>query len=258
MNYEEWAEWYDIFYSTTSGDEVEFYLDLAQRCGGPVLEIGVGTGRIGLPAVKEGIEWVGIDLHQPMLDRAHAKALEMEPLQGSLQLIRGDMRSLDLGERRFPLVIIPANTLLLAITERGQVAALECAAHHLKPEGLLVFNAYRPDPDVIYSNSEEPILLGKVLDPETGHTLSLTGINHFDVPGQINRGVQSVEEIDTNGNVLRTQTLEVVTRFIYPHEAHRMIEDAGMRVTAQYGSFDRSPLTEDSPEMIFECELVAG
>ncbi|MBT6683199.1 MAG: class I SAM-dependent methyltransferase, partial [Chloroflexi bacterium] len=59
MNYDAWAEWYDVFYSTAGVEDVAFYVELARASGGPVLEIGCGTGRVSLPIAAAGIDVLG-------------------------------------------------------------------------------------------------------------------------------------------------------------------------------------------------------
>ena len=73
MDFDLWAEWYDVYYSTVPEVETSFYADLAVDSGGPVLEIGVGTGRIAIPTASAGVNVTGLDLNQAMLDRAGAK-----------------------------------------------------------------------------------------------------------------------------------------------------------------------------------------
>src|SRR3990172_1418775 len=78
MNYAAWAEWYDTVYSTEGSSEIDFYVDLAQHSGGPVLEIGVGTGRIAIPTARAGIDIVGIASSPPMLEAARARVGELD------------------------------------------------------------------------------------------------------------------------------------------------------------------------------------
>ena len=67
MNYTTWADWYDIFYSGADPAELNFYQGICKGIQGPILEIGVGTGRVSLPLAQAGMEIVGIDLFEPML-----------------------------------------------------------------------------------------------------------------------------------------------------------------------------------------------
>ena len=110
MDYARWAERYDIFYEAAPEGELEFYLNAIDRCGGSVLELGVGTGRIAIPAAAMGHDVMGVDVNRPMLDRARLKSTAA-PLPGKLQLIEGDMSKIDLPHKDFDLVIIPAHTL---------------------------------------------------------------------------------------------------------------------------------------------------
>src|ERR1700691_2677533 len=59
-------------------DDVAFYVSLAVASRGPVLEYGVGNGRIALPIARHGVEVVGVDQSKPMLADLRAR-LEDEP-----------------------------------------------------------------------------------------------------------------------------------------------------------------------------------
>ena len=69
-----------------------------------MLEVGVGSGRVAVPAALAGVPVVGVDTSEAMLDlaRRRAGAHDLE-----LTLVHADMRDLpDLGT--FPLVTVPA------------------------------------------------------------------------------------------------------------------------------------------------------
>lgn len=254
MNYAEWAKWYDIFYSTESGDEVEFYLDLMRRADGPVLEVGVGTGRIAIPAAKEGVEVFGVDFSREMLAVAEAKARAAAPLPGGLTLLEGDMRRLDLGRKDFALVTIPARTLLLATTRQEQADTLCCASRHLRSGGILALNVFNPSDDLIYDDSDEPILIGEVTDQETGKSFRLSGVNRFDVESQLNHGTQTAEELSPTGEVLRRAELAVTLRYLWPDDLFSLLDEAGLAAHELYGDFQASMLTVDSEEIV----VIAG
>ena len=249
MDYELWAEWYDVVYSTQRSGEVEFYVDLARSSGGPVLEIGAGTGRIAIPTAQAGVDVVGVDLNEPMLARARANLRESGESSGSVELVHADMRDFDLG-RTFPLVTIPARTLLLSTTAEGQQRTLERAAAHLAPGGALALNVFVPDPDLLADDSEEPFESGMAVHPETGRRCRLLALNRFDTFAQTNDGLQIVEELDESGSVIRRIELAVEIRYVYPSELFEMLSEAGLAVSEAYGDFDRSPFTESSAELV--------
>jgi SAM-dependent methyltransferase len=248
MDYVAWAEWYDIFYAAADPGDVEFYHGLCRASGGPILEIGVGTGRIALPLAKEGMEIVGIDLYEPMLKVALKRALDVAPLEGSLRLIQADMRKFDL-KRSFPVVTIPARTLLLATSEEEQVQTLCCAVQHLAPNGTLAFNLFYPDPEMLADDPDEEFLLEVVEKPDGGRYV-LTAKNHFDLESQVNHGVQIAEELDPDGEVLRRQELEVVVRYLYPDQVLALCDRVGLEVIEMWGDFEGGEVDEESDEIV--------
>jgi len=252
MDFDSWAEWYDVLYSVAPVAEVAMYVELARQFGGPVLEIGVGTGRVAIPTTQAGIDVVGADISEAMLAKAAAKHGSGEAGLGHLELIRADMRNLDLGPgRRFPLITLPSRTLLLAGDAGSQRQTLERGAAYLAPGGRLVFNIFNPNPELLAENSDEPFLWAKTVHPETGSRCLLWAENHFDSETQTNRGVQIVEVLDDHGEVAERVSFDVTIRYLFASEAHEMLEAAGLQVEAMYGDFDLSAFDEDSPEMIF-------
>jgi ubiquinone/menaquinone biosynthesis C-methylase UbiE len=251
MNYADWSQWYDLFYSTESGEEVDFYVGEAIAANGPVLEIGVGTGRIAIPVAKRGIEVFGVDMSPEMLAAAESKASAASPLTGSLTLAEADMRTLRLAKTDFAQVTIPARTLLLATAPEDQADTLCSAARHLRPGGKLVLNVFNPTPDLIFDGSEESVLIGEVADPATGKTFRLSAINRFNQESQINNATQIVEDVHTDGSTSVVAELPVTLRYLFPHEIFAMIEDTNLQVEAVYGWFDKSPFDEECEEIIF-------
>lgn len=252
MNFDQWADWYDVYYSNVPEVETSFYVDLAKESGGPVLEIGVGTGRVAIPAVSAGVDVVGLDLNQAMLDRADAKLRRIQPLTGVLDLIRADMREFDLC-KSFPLVTIPSNTLLLALTQQDQLRTLRCAARHLEPDGQLVFDVFIPGPDLLADRDTTPFVWGETIRPDTGNVVVMSAINRADGATQINRETQMFDEYDGAGRIVRRAELPITLRYLFPAECHALIEQAGLVAKRVLGGFDGQPLTEDSEEMIFVC-----
>src|SRR5215469_18526849 len=95
------AKYYDGAYGTIDVTDARFYVDLAKKTGGPVLEVGCGTGRVLLPTARAGIEIHGLDNSRPMLEvlQEHA-ARESADVQKRIALHTGDMRGFNL-DRRF-------------------------------------------------------------------------------------------------------------------------------------------------------------
>jgi SAM-dependent methyltransferase len=137
------AEYYDSFHSNRRED-VEFWTDVACRIGGPVLEIGCGTGRVGLEIARSGLEIHGVDQSEVILDVfRHKLSLESEDVQRRVRLHSGDMRTFDLGQQ-FHLALIPFRPLQHMLTLEDQLAALNNARRHLTEGGILGFDVFFP------------------------------------------------------------------------------------------------------------------
>lgn len=255
MDYNAWAEWYDVLHAAAPTGEVEFYVAQAKQAGGSVLEIGVGTGRIAIAVAQAGVDVTGIDLEEAMLAKAREKLAEAGPLPGKVEFLQRDMRDFDLG-RTFPLVTLPGRTLLLLRSPADQWKALKRAAAHLAPGGKLAFNVFNPTPELLSESSDEPFVMGQTVNPATGRRCRLLAVNHFDTVKQRNDGLQIVEELDGRGKVLRRVELEVKVRFIYASEMHTLLRSAGLRASEVYGDFQGSPLSERSDELVFVATLL--
>jgi ubiquinone/menaquinone biosynthesis C-methylase UbiE len=117
--WDDYARFYDWENAQTMGRrDVRFWQRLASRTAGQVLELGCGTGRVAIPVAKAGARVVGIDRSESMLARAR-KRVRRSKIQGSLALVRGDVRSLPFGAGDFALVAAPYGILqAAAITAR--------------------------------------------------------------------------------------------------------------------------------------------
>jgi ubiquinone/menaquinone biosynthesis C-methylase UbiE len=144
-SYGKLAKYYDGAYAAMKDlVDVPFYADLAKRTGGPVLEVGCGTGRVLLPIARQGQKIDGVDSSPAML-RVLTEHLQSEPpeVRQRVELHLADMRDFRLG-RKYPLVTIPFRPLQHMRTVPDQLSALTSAAFHLQEGGILAFDVFYP------------------------------------------------------------------------------------------------------------------
>ena len=217
--YDAIAELYDPW-SVSVTEDVGFYLEEARRSGGPVVELGVGTGRIAVPIAADDIPVIGVDSSRGMLDVCARRAA----LAGvELDLRVGDLRDPPVRER-VPLVICPFRSYLHLHTDDERRLALAAARELLVPGGSLVFDVFVPKADDIEETHDrwlerEPGIWERAVWDTTARTLTL-----------------SVRGVETTAT---TMTLA----WIDPAEWGALLEDAGFEVEECYGWFDRSPFT---------------
>jgi SAM-dependent methyltransferase len=212
--YDAIAELYDPW-SVSVTEDIEFYVDEARRSGGPVVELGVGTGRIAVPIAADGIRVIGVDSSERMLEvcARHARLAGVE-----LDLRLGDLREPPVDER-VPLVICPFRSYLHLHTDPQRRRALTAARNLLQDNGRLVFDVFRPGADDIAETH------GRWIEREPGIW------ERADWDTARRRLRLSVRRADAQ----TTMTLA----WIEPTAWRALLEATGFEVEVMYGWFDR-------------------
>jgi SAM-dependent methyltransferase len=214
--YDNIARIYDPW-SRSVVEDVQFYVEEAVRSGGPVVELGVGTGRIAIPTAAAGVAVIGIDSSEGML----AVARERAELTGvELDLRYGDLRDPPVvGE--FPLVTIPFRSLLHMETDPDRHAALRAARRLLAPAGRFVFAVFTPAADDIADTH------GRWLEREPGI---------FERADWDERNRTLILRVRGKGG-----DSEMSLAWLSVAEWRELLRDEGFAVDAVYGWFDRTP-----------------
>jgi SAM-dependent methyltransferase len=247
------AKHYDAAYAVKQGlSDAPFYVDLAKRSGGPVLEIGCGTGRVLLNIAREGIEIDGVDNSLPMLRVLEAR-LEREPpsVRSKVKLHEGDMRSFRL-KKKYPLVIIPFRPMQHMFTVSDQVSALTTAAAHLQEKGLLAFDVFHPKFEVIPAGVGQEILeLEWPVDSKPPKTMRrYLRKESFDKIHQNFSATFLFRTYEGEKLVLEETEPLKMAYYTYPH-LRALFLLAGLEPVEEYGSFEKTPLDNNASEMIF-------
>ena len=247
------AKHYDAAYAVKSDlVDVPFYLELAKKSRGPVLELGCGTGRILLPIARAGITIHGLDNSAAMLKVLKAR-VAAEPLQVRklIHLHKGDMRRFRLG-RKFRLVLMPFRPLQHMHTVPDQIAALRTAAAHVDRRGIFAFDVFYPDYEKIFSAIGQEIAEFEWPSPGApGKT-----VRRFFRKESVDKIHQTIEFTflyrTFDGTHLLHEESErfSLSYFTYPH-LQALFVSAGLEPVAEYGSCAKTPLDNSASEMIF-------
>ena len=252
-SYDRWARFYDSIYSYVR-DDIPFYVREGEQSGGPVLELGCGTGRVTIPIARAGVDVVGLDNSNAMLDAAKRKISQIEGGHGKIVLRLGDMRNFDLG-RAFPLVVIPFRGFLELLTVEDQIECLASVKRHLTPGGRLIFNIFAPDPQMLVEDEDAAFHLRDVTDPETGHTFAIWQQTKIDDLHQILSVRLMVDDLDRTGAVERRFYCDYQIRYAHRIEILHLLARCGYEVEELYGGFDYSPFDEESGEMVWVARV---
>ena len=238
------ARYYDAAYGAMSslGADLDFYLELAREAGGPVLELGCGTGRALLPIAAEGIPCTGLDASPAML-----AALAAKSPPSNLRLVQAFMQDFDLQSDRFALIFSAFRAFQHLYSVRDQLACLLCVRRHLAPGGSFAFDVFNPRLAriAILEEAEEEDLRFELDGDEVVRFTSVQ--RRPDV--QLQR-VHMRYERRRGGEVVSNEEVSFDMRHFYRYELEHLLRRAGFEELTLYGDFDRSPLGPDSPALI--------
>jgi len=229
-------------------EDVALYRGFADRCGGPLLDLGCGTGRLLIALAQAGFEVVGIDCSAPMLAYARQKLASLVPeVASNITLVQADMRDVCL-QAKFSLIFIALNTFAHLLSQRDQQRMLAAAARYLSGEGRLIIDLGNP---ILLPALPEPLTLHfRWKDRRRGETILKFTSTHFDPGTQMEELVLIYDVIDAAGRVTRS-VHPFTLRHTYRCEMELLLEQAGLRVDACYGSYELDPYNAQSERMIF-------
>lgn len=211
------------------GDEAETvdFLERQAR-GGPVLELAIGTGRIGLPLANRGLEVHGIELSEAMVEQ-----LRRKPGGDRIPVVMGDYAEVGV-EGAYRLIFVVFNTFYNLLTQEKQVRCFENVAKHLTDDGVFIIEAAMATPlttlrDMQYVDAESVELDAVTLD-----------VARFDIVEQ------TLDESHVTISERGIELAPIVTRYVWPSEMDLMARIAGLRLHGRYGGWNDEPFDKTS------------
>ena len=240
------ARYYDHFYRRRKED-VRYYAELAEERGGPVLELGAGTGRVAIAIARRGVDVVGVDRMDAMLARARERlAKEPARVRERVELRRGDILRLRL-RRRFPLVISPFN-VFMHFYDRPQIEkALATVRRHLAPRGRFAFDVLLPDARNLSLNPTKIYKGGVVTDPTTRTKYHYGENFQYDPVRQVQLIGMAFQAVDDPKDMALTP---LAHRQFFPAELEALLHYNGFEMESRCGDFEGGPLTGDSDSQV--------
>ena len=245
------GRYYDQAYRRRRHD-VRFYTKLAVDSGGPVLELGVGTGRVALAIAKAGVEVVGVEPMRPMLNRAQEQLQKLPAsVRARVELREGDLGRLRL-RRRFPLVIAPFNVWMHLYTREDVERGFATVRHHLEPRGLFVFDVLLPDPASLARNPSKRYRGGRVPHPRGGLHYRYSEYFSYEPMSQVETVMMDFEHPDDDRKSFCTPLTQ---RQFFPAELEALLHYNGFRIESQTADFTDGPITRDTESQVIVARL---
>ena len=200
-------------------EDISFYVEEALASGGPVVELGVGTGRIAIPTAAAGVHVIGVDSSAGMLEVC-AEQARAAGVAERLDLRLGDLRRPPVDER-VPLVTCPFRAYLHLATDEERLEALGTARALLRRGGRLIFDVFKPSQDDIDETH------GRWIEREPG----IDERADWDVVAQ-------TLTLSVRGNGTQS-TMQL--SWLEPERWNSLLAEAGFIVDSCFGWFDRRP-----------------
>jgi SAM-dependent methyltransferase len=252
------ARLYDLDVSVEPGD-LDLYLALAGRTGGPIVELCTGSGRLAVPLAAAGYEVTGVDLDSAMLARATRRATAAGPAPaGRLALVEGDLFTAQIPDAgAYRLGIIGLNSLLLLGGPRRQRRAVAILAGLLSPGGVAVIDAWLPTPEDLGRFDGRLALEWLRVDPDTGREVVKLASAWYD---SANRAVTLTTIFDeaVPGGPPSRWTREDALHLVAADELRLHAEDAGLEIETVAGDHDLSPLQAGDGRVVLVARRPGG
>jgi SAM-dependent methyltransferase len=250
---------YDVVTPASFLGDAEWYCRKAKECGGPVLELGAGTGRITLRIAEAGVPIHAIDADRSMLDALRRKLADRpEAVRERITVIEGDMRRFELTER-FALIIAPFRAFLHNITEDDQLACLQHVRGHLRPGGCFALNIFHPSLEYMARNTGALAGVWRwagTFQTADGGCVLRSEANRYDTVRQRVHSHHRYEEYAPDGTLIRTSRHRLELAYLYPADIRRLLVQAGFGSVQIAGAFDGRAFENDTDELVIEARLV--
>src|SRR5262245_17500150 len=249
-------EFYDYVTPKSFHGDAEWYRRKAVESGGPVLELGAGTGRITIPIAEDGLSIYALDSDDGMRRVLQHKVARLpEDVQIRIVLVGGDMRSFRLNQK-FGLVIAPFRAFLHNLTTEDQKACLQSVYQHLRPGGRFAFNVFHPS--LQYMSNHAGALAGVWrLDGEfkleDGSRLIRSEAGYYDTVRQRVHSLHRYEQFGADGDLKRTFLHRLELAYLYSADIRRLLEESGFGKIETSGGFDGRPFKNDTDELVIEA-----
>ena len=240
------ARFYDAVYAQVrNGVDNAYYLDTMESAEGPVLEIGVGTGRLFAEARRRGIDVRGIDVSPAMIERCRGK---LEPADRARVWVANATRFRT--EERYALVVAPFRVLSHVQEPGDQLRLLDAAHDHLLPGGRFVFDLYVPNLKLLLEGLPETSDFDGEHAP--GRRLRrIVSSSPANLARQTSRVRMGFVWDEDDGE--RREDWEFEMRFFFRFEIEHLVARSKLTLEAIHGDFEGGPLAPDSREYVVVC-----
>lgn len=243
------AKWYDFDYDRRMRDDLPYYVERAREGGGPVLELGAGTGRVTARLLEAGFDVTAVELSPRMLELAERRMARGRGRTGRARLVLGDMSEPPV-RGRFGTVLVPFRSFNHLYTVDRQLAALRVIRARLADDGLAVIDLWNPDVAALREEEGKLQVSYERKHPRTGNRV----VQRFRVRPDFPRQMAYLDYFWDEYRGTRkigSDHAPMRWRWFHRYEFEHLLARARLRPVFLHGDFRGGELDADSEDLIF-------
>jgi SAM-dependent methyltransferase len=239
------ARFYDVIYNHLRNEaDHDYFMNKFLKADGPVLEVGVGTGRFFIEALNKGANIYGIDFSPTMIDVLKKKLPEKEHFRIEIQNIC-NMQS----EKKFYLIVAPFRVIMHLLTIEEQLKALNNMYFHLIPGGRFIFDLFVPNLKMLAEGVES--MNDFTGEYEPGKKLQRFTTMHADPVNQISHVTFKFVWQEEGRELSRSWSTSL--KFFFRHELEHLLFRSDFKDYKIFGDFAENDLAPESKEFVVIC-----
>ena len=232
---------YDAIHHNYKWD-IKLIQSFAKRSKGRVLELASGTGRLAQPIINLGMDYTGLELSKPFLNKAEEK------YAGNAKFVLGDMRNFDLGSH-FNLIFIGFNSLAHLLKNQDLLDALKAIKLHMNSNTIFAIDIFVPDSSFLYRVPKDEIDIMDFIDSSNNQKLTIFESTNYNTLTEINH--INWNFIDKYNNSKFNYKFDM--RMWFPDTLNRILTDCNYNIQQFYGDYDHNNFNEKSEKQIYLC-----
>ncbi len=233
-------------------EDLNLYSVLAASYGGPILDVGCGTGRVMLHLAQEDYACVGVDTSPQMLALGEQKIAGLPSVAANVRFVRGDIVTYT-GDNPFNMILLPYHAFMHFQTQAIQIAVLQQLKANLAPEGVIVFDL--PNAGEAFSTQDDnTIALERMfIEPHSGHLVMQQSLSVLDRVTQQLHITWIYDETLKDGTLKRTLA-PLTLRYVFYTEMLLLLRLTGLECIDVYGDYEQGPFEDGCERMIIVAQ----
>ena len=209
-------------------NDMEFWKNIYQESfGNNILELGVGTGRLAIPLIKEGAKYTGIEISEEF---CRYSKKQLNKYCNSFKIINNDFRSFNLNTK-FDMIFIGFNTFLHLLNDNDAIFFFDSIKKHMHKNTRFYIDILVPNPEFLYKTNKR-IKNFEYIDSKTNQTIYVDEICQYDYITEI----MKVKWIYYSNNKTEEER-EFTMRMYFPDTMNRLLVDSGLTITNLWGDY---------------------